>query len=170
MALGIQVGRADVDQHRLAPIAARERLGERHLGSARARALGPEHAGERHDGQPEEEAGANREAGHRLHRSIGPGGFVSRDGRTLPLLVVDGRQPGWSIGATLPELAALMLKAGAWNAINLDGGGSSAMWYREPGAPAGRILNRPSNDRLQPVANHLGVRVKQPQDGEPTPP
>ncbi len=84
---------------------------------------------------------------------------VSRDGRTLLLLVVDGRQPGWSIGATLPELAVLMLEAGAGDAVNLDGGGSSAMWHREPGAVAGRVLNRPSDGRVRPVANHLGVRV-----------
>jgi exopolysaccharide biosynthesis protein len=83
---------------------------------------------------------------------------VSRDGRTLLLLVVDGRRPGWSIGATLPELAALMIDAGAWSALNLDGGGSSALWHREPGR-AGRVLNRPSDGRVRPVANHLGVRV-----------
>lgn len=82
---------------------------------------------------------------------------VSRDGRTLLLLVVDGRQAGWSVGATLPELAQMMLDAGAWNAVNLDGGGSSAMWHREPGATAGRVLNRPSDGHVRPVANHLGV-------------
>jgi exopolysaccharide biosynthesis protein len=84
---------------------------------------------------------------------------VTRDGKTLVLLVVDGRQPGWSIGVTLPELAQMMIDAGAWNAINLDGGGSSAMWYRQPGAPAGQVLNHPSDGRVRPAANHLGVRV-----------
>ena len=83
---------------------------------------------------------------------------VTRDGRTLLLVVVDGRQPGWSIGATLPELAVLMIEAGAWNAVNLDGGGSTTMWRREPGG-AGRVLNRPSDRRVRPVANHLGIRV-----------
>jgi exopolysaccharide biosynthesis protein len=84
---------------------------------------------------------------------------VSRDGRTLLLIVVDGRRPGWSVGATLPELARMMLDAGAWGAVNLDGGGSSAMWHREPSAATGRILNRPSDGHVRPVANHLGVRV-----------
>ena len=84
---------------------------------------------------------------------------VTRDGKTLLLLVVDGRQPGWSIGVTLPELAQMLLDAGAWNAINLDGGGSSAMWHREPGAPAGHVLNHPSDGRVRPAANHLGVQV-----------
>lgn len=54
----------------------------------------------------------------------------------------------------------MMLDAGAWNAVNLDGGGSSALWYREPAAVSGRILNRPSDGRVRPVANHLGVRVE----------
>jgi hypothetical protein len=85
---------------------------------------------------------------------------VSRDGRTLLLLVVDGRQPEWSVGATLPELGQMMLDAGAWNAVNLDGGGSTAIWHREPGAAAGRVLNRPSDGHVRPVANHLGVRVR----------
>lgn len=86
------------------------------------------------------------------------GAGVTRDGRTLLLLVVDGRQPGWSIGVTLPDLAAMLIEAGAWNAVNLDGGGSSAMWLREPPAE-GRVLNRPSDGRVRPAANHLGVRV-----------
>jgi exopolysaccharide biosynthesis protein len=93
---------------------------------------------------------------------------VTRDGRTLLLFVLDGRQPGWSIGATLPELAALMIEAGAWNAVNLDGGGSSAMWRREPGG-AGRVLNRPSDRRVRPVANHLGIRLRASSRAE-TPP
>jgi hypothetical protein len=84
---------------------------------------------------------------------------VSRDGRTLLLLVVDGRQPGWSIGLTLPELARMLLDVGAWNAVNLDGGGSTAMWHREPGGSAGHVINRPSDGQVRPVANHLGVRV-----------
>jgi exopolysaccharide biosynthesis protein len=85
---------------------------------------------------------------------------VSRDGRTLLLLVVDGRQPGWSVGVTLPELGQMMLDAGAWNAVNLDGGGSTAMWHREPGATAGHVLNRPSDGHVRPVASHLGVRIR----------
>jgi hypothetical protein len=87
---------------------------------------------------------------------------VTRDGRTLLLMVVDGRRPGWSVGVTLPELARMMIEAGAWNAINLDGGGSSGMWYREPGSTTGHILNRPSDGRVRPVANHLGVRIAAP--------
>ena len=117
------------------------------------------------DGQPGTllvENGSNRGATAQvapLQRHPRTAAGVSRDGRTLVLIVADGRRPGWSIGATLPELAAMMLDAGAWNGVNLDGGGSSALWYREPGDPTGRVLNRPSDGRVRPAAVHLGVRL-----------
>lgn len=46
------------------------------------------------------------------------------------LETVDGRQldSGWSAGVRFPFLAELMLRAGAYNAISLDGGGSTTMW------------------------------------------
>ena len=48
----------------------------------------------------------------------------------LILETVDGRQAstGWSVGVRLPWLADSMLQAGAWMALNLDGGGSTTMW------------------------------------------
>jgi hypothetical protein len=84
---------------------------------------------------------------------------ITRDGRTLLLLVVDGRQPGWSAGATLIELADLMREQGAWTALNLDGGGSSVFWWRAPDEPEGKVRNRPSDGRVRSVANALGVRL-----------
>lgn len=80
---------------------------------------------------------------------------LTRDRRELILVVVDGRQPGWSIGMTLPELGALMLRLGAHDAINLDGGGSSSFLYRPAGGAA--LANRPSDGSWRPVANQLGV-------------
>lgn len=50
----------------------------------------------------------------------------SRDSSTLFLLAVDGRSQR-SIGVTLDELASLMRRLGAWNAMNFDGGGSTTM-------------------------------------------
>ena len=83
---------------------------------------------------------------------------VSADGRTLILLVIDGRQPGHSIGVTLPELADLMIGLGATAAVNLDGGGSSTFYYR---APDGKLLaNHVKGGVWRPVGNHLGVRLK----------
>jgi hypothetical protein len=42
------------------------------------------------------------------------------------------------------------------------------MWRREPGG-AGRVLNRPSDRRVRPVANHLGIRVRGGERAEPPP-
>jgi exopolysaccharide biosynthesis protein len=75
---------------------------------------------------------------------------LSADGRQLFLLVADGRRAEVA-GPTLPELAALMVELGACTALNLDGGGSSALWLRE------RIVNQPSDLVERPVANHLAV-------------
>jgi uncharacterized lipoprotein YddW (UPF0748 family) len=87
---------------------------------------------------------------------------INQSGTSLIIAVVDGRQTGWSVGMTLPELATLMLERGAWRAINLDGGGSSSFIYAAPNQP--RIQNRPSDGAHRPVANHLGIRLN------PTPP
>ena len=62
----------------------------------------------------------------------------SRDSTTLFLLVVDGRSQK-SVGMTLVELAALMRRLGAWQAMNLDGGGSTTMIID------GAIVNAPSD-------------------------
>ena len=70
--------------------------------------------------------------------------------RLLRLVVVDGRQAPVSVGMSLPELADLMLALGTEEALNLDGGGSSAMSLR------GRIVSRPSDpDGERTVANSL---------------
>jgi hypothetical protein len=63
---------------------------------------------------------------------------VSRDGRTLLLVVVDGRSTA-SVGATLVELAELMRRLGAWDALNFDGGGSTTMVID------GAVVNTPSD-------------------------
>lgn len=52
---------------------------------------------------------------------------VDATGRVLILLTIDGRQIGWSNGATLRETGAWMRLLGAHDAINLDGGGSTTM-------------------------------------------
>ncbi len=81
----------------------------------------------------------------------------------LFLVIIDGRQPGYSEGATLPELAEVLLAAGAWNALNFDGGGSTALVIE--GASGRAIqLDSPIHTRLpgreRPVGNHLGIRAQ----------
>jgi hypothetical protein len=74
---------------------------------------------------------------------------VTSDG-TLLLVTVDGGQ-AWSRGVSLPDLALLMQRLGAVNAINLDGGGSSTM------AVGGGVVNAPSDGRERPIADALLV-------------
>jgi len=50
-----------------------------------------------------------------------------KDGIVL-MLVIDGRRPGHSLGVDMVELTNIMLKYGAYNASNLDGGGSSTFY------------------------------------------
>ncbi len=76
---------------------------------------------------------------------------LTEDRQTFILLVVDGRSSS-SAGMYGTELASLMHQLGAWQAFNLDGGGSSQMWV------AGRgTINRPSDGTPRSVANHWGV-------------
>jgi exopolysaccharide biosynthesis protein len=84
---------------------------------------------------------------------------IARDGRRLLLVVVDGRQTGYSDGMTLRELASVMRGLGARDAINLDGGGSTALVYSAPGAAGAlRIANRPSDPAGErPVGNALAI-------------
>ncbi|TFH53326.1 phosphodiester glycosidase family protein [Actinomyces viscosus] len=57
----------------------------------------------------------------------------------LKLVVVDGRSEGYSRGVTMTELAQIMADLGCACAYNIDGGGSSAMYFN------GSIINQPSN-------------------------
>jgi exopolysaccharide biosynthesis protein len=83
---------------------------------------------------------------------------LSRDGRYLYLVVVDGRKPGYSFGTTNTESAAILLALGAYNALNLDGGGSTTMVRQND---KGQILtvNKPSGGAERLVACSLGVRA-----------
>jgi exopolysaccharide biosynthesis protein len=75
---------------------------------------------------------------------------LSGDGTTLFLLVADGRREGVP-GLTLPELGSLLRELGACSAVNLDGGGSSAMVIE------GELVNQPSDGIERIVANHLAI-------------
>ncbi|MGP1272442.1 MAG: phosphodiester glycosidase family protein [Phycisphaerales bacterium] len=82
---------------------------------------------------------------------------VSQDGATLHIAVIDGRQPGYSVGMTLPEIADFLIGKGAWDAVNLDGGGSSSFVFRDTAGVT--VTNSPSDGAFRAVANHLGFRV-----------
>ena len=80
-------------------------------------------------------------------------------GQKLIIVVVDGRQPLYSQGATLAELAEIMMYYGADTAMNLDGGGSSTLVVQ--GSLGPRVLNSPIDNNIpgreRAVGNHLGI-------------
>ncbi|GAB4195361.1 MAG: hypothetical protein Kow00105_09600 [Phycisphaeraceae bacterium] len=88
---------------------------------------------------------------------------VTADNRLL-LVTVDGRQPGFSEGMSLDELARFMIELGAVQALNLDGGGSTTMAIADPEP---RVLNFPSSKDangnpgvLRPNGTSLAVFAK----------
>jgi hypothetical protein len=85
---------------------------------------------------------------------------LDRTGTKLTLMVVDGRQPKLSVGMTLHELARETIRLGCYNAINLDGGGSCTMVYRDPGTHVLKVVNSPSDTKERSVAEVLGVIVR----------
>lgn len=94
-------------------------------------------------------------------------GFARRDPRSALgwndsyyyFVQADGRQPRYSMGMTLAELADYFVQLQCDCAINLDGGGSCATWL------SGRIVNTPSQRGAErPSANALVV-VRRPKAG-----
>jgi hypothetical protein len=86
---------------------------------------------------------------------------LSADGRALYLLCVDGRRPG-SAGATEAELGLLLKRLGAFDGLNFDGGGSSALALRYSD---GKVRNAnipvhggiPGRERAVAICLGLGV-------------
>ena len=84
----------------------------------------------------------------------------SADKRYLILMTLDGRQPGYSDGAEDINTAEWMIRLGAYEAVNLDGGGSTTMVVSD-GQGGATLVNRPIHNNVpgleRVVANHLGV-------------
>ncbi|QGS69391.1 hypothetical protein CV093_17115 [Oceanobacillus sp. 143] len=80
----------------------------------------------------------------------------SEDGKTMILAVVDGRQAD-SRGMTFKELGDLMQEYDAYQALNIDGGGSTTMVAREPGEADAEVVNNPSDGTERYVPNGIGV-------------
>lgn len=77
---------------------------------------------------------------------------ITEDRSTFILVAVEGRNEPTSYGMYGSELARLMKDLGAWEAFNIDGGGSTAMWLEGKG-----YLNAPSDGVVRAVGNQWGV-------------
>lgn len=78
---------------------------------------------------------------------------LSEDRKRLIVVVVDGRQAGYSLGVSVTELRDILWETGArsW-ALSLNGGGSSTLWFN------GKVMNRPCYGE-RPVINSLSFRL-----------
>jgi hypothetical protein len=89
---------------------------------------------------------------------------VNKAGTMLIIVVVDGRQPGYSNGATLQELAQILVDNGAERGMELDGGGSSTLVMADENGNA-VVLNSPIHQGIpgneRPVGNHIGIFSKE---------
>ncbi len=108
------------------------------------------------------EQGEPRVERHSYYEDLHPrtAAAFDREVRRLILIVVDGRQPNYSEGVTLAELAEIAIEYGGYSALNLDGGGSTTMVVEGKfGEPL--VLNSPIDNRIpgreRPVGNHLGI-------------
>ncbi len=101
-------------------------------------------------------SGVPYETWNELHPRTGAG--FSKDKSTLYFCVVDGRTT-LSAGVTTKQLAEIMLSAGAYEAMNLDGGGSSAMYIDALG-----IVNSPSDGSERAVGNAVYAVNVAPED------
>lgn len=63
------------------------------------------------------------------------------------VIVVDGRREGYSTGASIPQLQQLFLDEGAQFAFNLDGGGSTTLYF------LGDVVNMPSSGKERSVSD-----------------
>lgn len=79
---------------------------------------------------------------------------IKPDG-TCVFYTVDGRQSGYSEGMSLASVAARLLSLGCTQAVNLDGGGSTAMTANYPGDSALTLTGKPSDGSLRKCANYL---------------
>ena len=87
---------------------------------------------------------------------------LSKDKKSLIIIVIDGRQPGYSEGATVKEMADIALAHGAGTMLDMDGGGSETLVSEgKDGEPY--LLNCPIDswipNRERPVCTQLGLRL-----------
>ncbi len=81
---------------------------------------------------------------------------IKADG-TCVLYTVDGRQSGWSNGLGLKELAKRLVSLGCVEAVNLDGGGSTALGAVYAGQESFSLRNKPSDGSARSVTNYIAL-------------
>lgn len=74
---------------------------------------------------------------------------------SLVFYTIDGRQAGYSIGATLTAVAMRLVELGCETAVALDGGGSTTLVATLPNELSSGVVNAPSEGSVRAVSNHV---------------
>lgn len=110
-------------------------------------------------------AGRKSAAARKKARQLAPRTAIglTADKKTLVLLAVDGRQPGYSLGANIGDLFDILKKEGVSDAVNMDGGGSTSLvvFDREKKRPL--MLNHQPHGVRRKVALNLGISFDGPR-------
>ncbi len=96
------------------------------------------------------EVNPNLSAGAAPRTAIG----IKQDG-SIVLYTIDGRQEGHSYGVQLKTLAKRMQELGCVEALNLDGGGSTAITAQLPGNSSSTLMNKPSDKKERNLSTHF---------------
>ncbi len=98
----------------------------------------------------------NGETGTGFSAGLAPRTAVgTKENGDIIFYTIDGRQTGHSKGVSLETLAKRMKELGCVDAINLDGGGSTAIGGVFPGSEDFVVSNKPSDGRERRCANYL---------------
>ncbi|MBQ5442364.1 MAG: S-layer homology domain-containing protein [Oscillospiraceae bacterium] len=74
---------------------------------------------------------------------------------SLIFYTIDGRQSGYSVGATLTQVAMRLVELGCVSALSLDGGGSTTLSVTMPDQLVSGVVNVPSEGHPRAVTNHI---------------
>ncbi len=84
---------------------------------------------------------------------------LDKEGKVITLATVDGRRTD-AKGITMTQLGYLMAELGCYNAMNLDGGGSTLMALKDENDHI--VANKPSDNYTRPVTNSIGIVLSEP--------
>lgn len=84
---------------------------------------------------------------------------VSKDGKELILATIDGRHSKYK-GVSQENFGAILKSLGMYDAVNLDGGGSTTMAVKKPGDQKAKLVNNPSDGGQRKVTDGVGVVSK----------
>ena len=89
---------------------------------------------------------------------------IRADGSTV-FYTVDGRQKGYSVGASMEQVAKRLVELGCVEAVCMDGGGSTTLGATLPGQGGFSVLSSPSDGNQRAISNALFLVAEQTETG-----